>query len=160
LAGSVPLAIFGALIFTFIKMPNPQMPSLTSGFSSTLNIYSQVGLVTLMGLIARNGILVVEFANRLQEEGISKLDAIRQAAVIRLRPVLMTSIATVAGHLPLIFATGAGAQARNSIGVVLVFGIAIGTFFTLFVLPSVYVLLAKDHHLDRQHLADLEHGQA
>ena len=160
LAGSVPLAIFGALIFTFIKMPNPQMPSFTSGFSSTLNIYSQVGLVTLMGLIARNGILVVEFANRLQEEGISKLDAISQAAVIRLRPVLMTSIATVAGHLPLIFATGAGAQARNSIGVVLVFGIAIGTFFTLFVLPSVYVLLAKDHHLDRQHLADLEQGQA
>jgi len=158
LAGSVPLAIFGALIFTFIKMPNPQMPFFTDGFSSTLNIYSQVGLVTLMGLIARNGILVVEFANRLQEEGVSKLDAIRQAAVIRLRPVLMTSIATVAGHLPLIFASGAGAEARNSIGVVLVFGIAIGTFFTLFVLPSVYVLIAKDHHLDKQHLADLEHG--
>ena len=160
LAGSVPLAIFGALIFTFIKMPNPQMPFFTDSFSSTLNIYSQVGLVTLMGLIARNGILVVEFANRLQEEGISKLDAIRQAAVIRLRPVLMTSIATVAGHTPLIFASGAGAEARNSIGVVLVFGIAIGTFFTLFVLPSVYVLIAKDHHLDKKHLADLEHGQA
>ena len=160
LAGSVPLAIFGALIFTFIKMPNPQMPFFTDGFSSTLNIYSQVGLVTLMGLIARNGILVVEFANRLQEEGVSKLDAIRQAAVIRLRPVLMTSIATVAGHLPLIFASGAGAEARNSIGVVLVFGIAIGTFFTLFVLPSVYVLIAKDHHLDKQRLADLEQGQA
>jgi multidrug efflux pump len=160
LAGSVPLAIFGALVFTFIKMPNPQMPFFTDGFSSTLNIYSQVGLVTLMGLIARNGILVVEFANRLQEQGTSKLEAIRQAAVIRLRPVLMTSIATVAGHLPLIFASGAGAHARNSIGVVLVFGIAIGTIFTLFVLPSVYVLLAKDHHLDKQHLADLEHGQA
>ena len=160
LAGSVPLAIFGALIFTFIKMPNPQMPFFTDGFSSTLNIYSQVGLVTLMGLIARNGILVVEFANRLQEEGVSKLNAIRQAAVIRLRPVLMTSIATVAGHLPLIFASGAGAEARNSIGVVLVFGIAIGTFFTLFVLPSVYVLIAKDHHLDKQRLADLEQGQA
>lgn len=160
LAGSVPLAIFGALVFTFIKMPNPQMPFFTDGFSSTLNIYSQVGLVTLMGLIARNGILVVEFANRLQEQGTSKLEAIRQAAVIRLRPVLMTSIATVAGHLPLIFASGAGAHARNSIGVVLVFGIAIGTMFTLFVLPSVYVLLAKDHHLDKQHLADLEHGQA
>ncbi len=160
LAGSVPLAIFGALVFTFIKMPNPDMPSLTGPISSTLNIYSQVGLVTLMGLIARNGILVVEFANRLQEEGVSKMDAIRQAAVIRLRPVLMTSIATVAGHLPLIFAAGAGAEARNSIGVVLVFGIAIGTVFTLFVLPSVYVLLAKDHHLDRQELADLEHGKA
>jgi len=160
LAGSVPLAIFGALVFTFIKMPNPQMPFFTDSFSSTLNIYSQVGLVTLMGLIARNGILVVEFANRLQAEGLSKIDAIRQAAVIRLRPVLMTSIATVAGHLPLIFASGAGAHARNSIGVVLVFGIAIGSFFTLFVLPSVYVLLAKDHHLDRQQLVDLEHGQA
>lgn len=160
LAGSVPLAIFGALVFTFIKMPNPQMPSLTESFSSTLNIYSQVGLVTLMGLIARNGILVVEFANRLQEQGVSKLEAIREAAVIRLRPVLMTSIATVAGHTPLIFAGGAGAEARNSIGVVLVFGIAIGTIFTLFVLPSVYILLAKDHHLDKQHLADLETGQA
>jgi multidrug efflux pump len=160
LAGSVPLAIFGALVFTFIKMPNPQMPSLTESFSSTLNIYSQVGLVTLMGLIARNGILVVEFANRMQEQGATKFDAIRQAAVIRLRPVLMTSIATVAGHTPLIFASGAGAEARNSIGVILVFGIAIGTIFTLFVLPSVYLLLAKDHHLDKQHLAELETGQA
>jgi len=158
LAGSVPLAIFGALVFTFIRMPNAQMHFFTDSFSSTLNIYSQVGLVTLMGLIARNGILVVEFANRLQEQGVAKMDAIRQAAVIRLRPVLMTSIATVAGHVPLIFASGAGAHARNSIGVVLVFGIAIGTFFTLFVLPSVYVLLAKDHHLDRKHIEDLEHG--
>jgi len=160
LLGSAPLAVFGALVFTFIKMPNPDMPFFTDGFSSTLNIYSQVGLVTLMGLIARNGILVVEFANRLQEQGVAKIEAIRQAAVIRLRPVLMTSIATVAGHTPLIFAGGAGAHARNSIGVVLVFGIAIGTIFTLFVLPSVYVLLAKDHHLDRQHMEDLEHGQA
>lgn len=157
LAGSVPLALFGALVFTFIQMPAP-MPFFTDSLSSTLNIYSQVGLVTLMGLIARNGILVVEFANRLQEQGISKIEAIRQAAVIRLRPVLMTSIATVAGHTPLIFASGAGANARNSIGIVLVFGIAIGTIFTLFVLPSVYVLLAKDHHLDKKHLADLEHG--
>ncbi|HWV16150.1 MAG TPA: efflux RND transporter permease subunit [Cellvibrio sp.] len=158
LAGSVPLAMFGALVFTFIKMPNPNMPWFTDSISSTLNIYSQVGLVTLMGLIARNGILVVEFANRLQEEGVAKLDAIRQAAVIRLRPVLMTSIATVAGHVPLIFASGAGAHARNSIGVVLVFGIAIGTVFTLFVLPSVYALLAKDHHRDREELAELEHS--
>ncbi len=157
LAGSVPLAMFGALVFTFIQMPAP-MPFFTDAVSTTINIYSQVGLVTLMGLIARNGILVVEFANRLQEQGTSKIEAIRQAAVIRLRPVLMTSIATVAGHTPLIFASGAGAHARNSIGIVLVFGIAIGTIFTLFVLPSVYVLLAKDHHLDRQHLAELEHG--
>ncbi|MES2675685.1 MAG: efflux RND transporter permease subunit [Pseudomonadota bacterium] len=157
LAGSVPLAMFGALVFTFIQMPAP-MPFFTDSVSTTINIYSQVGLVTLMGLIARNGILVVEFANRLQEQGVTKIEAIRQAAVIRLRPVLMTSIATVAGHTPLIFASGAGANARNSIGIVLVFGIAIGTIFTLFVLPSVYVLLAKDHHLDKQRLAELEHG--
>jgi multidrug efflux pump len=155
LAGSVPLAIFGALLFTFFKMPMP-MPFFTDGFSSTLNIYSQVGLVTLVGLIARNGILVVEFANKMQEKGMSKIEAVREASVIRLRPVLMTSIATVAGHAPLIFASGPGAEARNAIGLVLVFGMAIGTVFTLFVLPSVYVLLAKDHQKDKQRLAELE----
>jgi multidrug efflux pump len=154
LAGSVPLAMFGALVFTFLKIPQP-MPFFTNSFSSSFNIYSQVGLVTLMGLIARNGILVVEFANRMQEQGMTKLEAIREAASVRLRPVLMTSIATVAGHTPLIFASGAGAGARNSIGIVLVFGIAIGTIFTLFVLPSVYMLVAKDHHLDTQELEEL-----
>jgi multidrug efflux pump len=153
LAGSVPLAMFGALLFTFLKIPAP-IPFFTDGFTSTLNIYSQVGLVTLMGLIARNGILVVEFANKLQEEGVAKLDAIREASVLRLRPVMMTSIATIAGHTPLIFAAGAGAEARNSIGIVLVLGMTIGTFFTLFVLPSVYMLIAKDHQHDRE---DLEH---
>jgi multidrug efflux pump len=121
-----------------------------------MNIYSQVGLVTLVGLIARNGILVVEFANRLQEQGVAKLTAIHQAAVVRLRPVLMTSIATVAGHTPLIFASGAGAEARNSIGLVLVLGMTIGTILTLFVLPAVYVLIAKDHAKDRAHLKELE----
>lgn len=154
LAGSVPLAMFGALIFTFIQMPAP-VPFWTDHLSSTLNIYSEVGLVTLLGLIARNGILVVEFANRLQEEGHTKINAVKEAALVRLRPVLMTSIATVAGHVPLIFAAGAGAHARNSIGLVLVFGIAIGTFFTLFVLPSVYVLLAKDHQHDKEELEAL-----
>lgn len=148
LAGSVPLAMFGALLFTFWKMPMP-MPFFTDGFTTTMNIYSQVGLVTLMGLIARNGILVVEFANKLQEQGIAKLDAIREASSLRLRPVMMTSVATIAGHTPLIFATGAGAEARNAIGIVLVLGMTIGTFFTLFVLPSVYMLLAKDHQHDR-----------
>lgn len=157
LAGSVPLAVFGALIFTFIKMPIP-MPFFTDGFSTTLNIYSQVGLVTLMGLIARNGILVVEFANRLQEEGLSKIEAVREAAVVRLRPVLMTSIATVAGHMPLIFADGPGAAARIAIGLVLVFGMAIGTMLTLFVLPSVYVLIAKDHQQEKEKLAALQEG--
>lgn len=148
LAGSVPLAMFGALLFTFLKIPMP-IPFFTNGFTSTLNIYSQVGLVTLMGLIARNGILVVEFANKLQEQGVAKLDAIREASSLRLRPVMMTSVATIAGHTPLIFAAGAGAEARNAIGIVLVLGMTIGTFFTLFVLPSVYMLLAKDHQHDR-----------
>lgn len=156
LLGSVPLAMSGALIFTFLKFPMP-MPHFTSGFTTTLNIYSQVGLVTLVGLIARNGILVVEFANKLQEEGIAKIEAVRQASVLRLRPVLMTSIATVAGHTPLIFAEGAGAMARNSIGIVLVLGMTVGTIFTLFVLPSLYVLLAKDHQ--RDHVDQEQHFQ-
>ncbi|PUA27095.1 MAG: multidrug efflux protein [Cellvibrio sp. 79] len=154
LAGSVPLAMFGALLFTFLKIPMP-IPFFTNGFTSTLNIYSQVGLVTLMGLIARNGILVVEFANKLQEQGMAKLEAIREASSLRLRPVMMTSVATIAGHTPLIFAAGAGAEARNAIGIVLVLGMTIGTFFTLFVLPSVYMLLAKDHQHDREDLEQL-----
>ncbi|MCP5418638.1 MAG: efflux RND transporter permease subunit [Chromatiaceae bacterium] len=144
LAGSVPLAMFGALIFTVLKMPDPNMPHWTSGWTTTMNIYAQVGLVTLVGLIAKNGILIVEFANKLQEEGVAKLEAIRDAAMIRLRPVLMTSVATIAGHFPLVLVTGAGAEARNSIGLVLVGGMAIGTVFTLFVVPSIYILIAKD----------------
>jgi multidrug efflux pump len=145
LLGSVPLAMFGALLFTFLKMPNPDMPFWTNGWTTTLNIYAQVGLVTLVGLIAKNGILVVEFANKLQEQGLPKIEAVREAAMTRLRPVLMTTVATVAGHFPLTLVTGAGAAARNSIGLVLVGGMAIGTLFTLFVLPSIYMLLAKDH---------------
>lgn len=148
LFGSVPLAMFGALLFTFLKMPNPNMPFWTSGWTTTLNIYAQVGLVTLVGLIAKNGILVVEFANKLQEQGLPKVDAVREAAMTRLRPVLMTTVATVAGHFPLTLVTGAGAAARNSIGLVLVGGMAIGTLFTLFVLPSIYVLLAKEHNAE------------
>ncbi len=143
LLGSVPLAMFGALLFTVLKMPNPNMPHWTSGFTTTLNIYSEVGLVTLVGLIAKNGILIVEFANQLQAKGIGKLDAVHEAAMVRLRPVLMTSIATIAGHFPLVLVTGAGAAARNSIGLVLVGGMAVGTLFTLFVVPSLYVLIAK-----------------
>ena len=107
LLGSVPLAMFGALLFTFLKMPNPQIPfPLTEGWTTTLNIYSKVGLVTLMGLIAKNGILIVEFANKLQLEGHAKLAAVREAALIRLRPILMTTAATIAGHLPLTLVTG------------------------------------------------------
>ncbi|MGE0315058.1 MAG: efflux RND transporter permease subunit [Lautropia sp.] len=143
LLGSVPLAMFGALVFTVLKMPNPNMPHWTSGFTTTLNIYSEVGLVTLVGLIAKNGILIVEFANQLQQQGLGKLEAVHQAAMVRLRPVLMTSIATIAGHFPLVLVTGAGAAARNSIGLVLVGGMAIGTLFTLFVVPALYVLIAR-----------------
>jgi len=132
LAGSVPLAIAGALTFSFL------------GFTS-LNIYSQVGLITLVGLIAKNGILIVQFANHLQEEGRSKLNAVIEAASTRLRPILMTTAATVFGHLPLVFASGPGAGARNSIGIMLVSGMIIGTAFTLFVVPSIYMLVAKRH---------------
>ncbi|MFM2044579.1 MAG: hypothetical protein RLY86_3155 [Pseudomonadota bacterium] len=132
LAGSVPLALSGALVFPFL------------GFT-TINIYSQVGLITLVGLIAKNGILIVEFANHLQEQGRSKLEAVREASLTRLRPVLMTTAATVVGHFPLVLVEGPGAEARNSIGIMLVAGMAIGTVFTLFVLPCVYVLLASTH---------------
>jgi multidrug efflux pump len=151
LAGSVPLAMFGALIFTFLKFAGPPDVTfrLTQGWTSTLNIYSQVGLVTLVGLVAKNGILIVEFANVQQLRGLSKLDAVRAAARIRLRPILMTTVATVAGHFPLTLVTGPGAIARNSIGVVLVGGLAIGTLFTLFVVPSLYILIARDHSKDR-----------
>jgi multidrug efflux pump len=132
LAGSVPLAISGALMFSFL------------GFT-TLNIYSQVGLITLVGLIAKNGILIVEFGNHLQETGLSKLEAIIGAASTRLRPILMTTAATVFGHFPLVLAKGPGAGARNSIGIMLVSGMIIGTIFTLFVVPSIYMLVAKTH---------------
>ncbi|MEI6350706.1 MAG: efflux RND transporter permease subunit [Verrucomicrobiota bacterium] len=131
LAGSVPLALSGSLLFTFI------------GFTS-LNIYSQVGLITLVGLISKNGILIVEFANTLQEQGLDKLQAIIQAAGTRLRPVLMTTTATVVGHFPLVLAKGPGAGCRNSIGIVLVTGMIIGTLFTLFVVPAIYMLVAKN----------------
>jgi multidrug efflux pump len=150
LGGSVPLAMFGALLFTFLKIPDPSVPFFTGGWTTTLNIYSQVGLVTLVGLVSKNGILIVEFANQLQLQGHAKLDAVREAAMTRLRPILMTSVATVAGHFPLTLVTGAGAAARNSIGLVLVGGMFIGTLFTLFVVPSIYMLVARDHARDRQ----------
>lgn len=148
LFGCVPLAMFGAMIFTFLKMPDPNVPFWTNGWTTTLNIYSQVGLVTLVGLVSKNGILIVEFANQLQLRGHSKLDAVRQAAIIRLRPILMTSVATIAGHFPLTLVTGAGAEARNSIGLVLVGGMFVGTIFTLFIVPSIYMLVARDHAKD------------
>ena len=132
LIGSVPLAISGALVFSYLDF-------------TTINIYSQVGLITLVGLIAKNGILIVQFANTLQERGVAKLAALREASLTRLRPVLMTSAATVFGHLPLVFATGPGSAARNSIGTVLVAGMTVGTLFTLFVVPVFYSLIAAEH---------------
>lgn len=143
LAGSVPLAIFGALIFTFLKMPNPNMSYWTDAWTTTLNIYSQVGLVTLVGLVAKNDILIVEFVNSLQEQGRTKLEAIHESSMTRLRPTLMTTFATIAGHFPLTLVEGAGTAARNSIGLVLEGGMFFGTLFTLFVIPSIYVLIAK-----------------
>jgi multidrug efflux pump len=130
LAGSVPLAVSGALLFSFLGL-------------TTLNIYSQVGLITLVGLVSKNGILIVEFANHLQERGQDKVRAVIEAAGTRLRPILMTTAATVMGHFPLVLATGPGAGARNSIGIMLVTGMVIGTFFTLFVVPAIYVLVAR-----------------
>jgi multidrug efflux pump len=132
LVGSVPLAVSGALMFSFLGL-------------TTLNIYSQVGLITLVGLVSKNGILIVEFANHLQETGKTKLAAVIEAASTRLRPILMTTAATVMGHFPLVLAKGPGAGARNSIGIMLVSGMIIGTLFTLFVVPSIYVLVARTH---------------
>ncbi len=132
LIGSVPLAISASLSITYLGL-------------TTINIYSQVGLITLVGLVAKNGILIVEFANHLQEQGLGKRAAALEAAKTRLRPVLMTSAATVLGHLPLVFVTGPGAEARNSIGIVLVVGMAIGSLFTLFVVPALYVIIAAPH---------------
>jgi multidrug efflux pump len=136
LAGSVPLALSGALLFSFL------------GFTS-LNVYSQVGLITLVGLVSKNGILIVQFANHLQETGLAKLQSVIDAATTRLRPILMTTAATVVGHMPLVFARGPGAGARNSIGIMLVSGMIIGTLFTLFVVPSIYMLVAQTHRREQ-----------
>jgi multidrug efflux pump len=135
LAGSVPLALSGALLFSFLDF-------------TSLNVYSQVGLITLVGLVAKNGILIVQFANHLQTTGLEKVESVIEAATTRLRPILMTTAATVVGHLPLVFAHGPGAGARNSIGIMLVSGMVIGTVFTLFVVPSIYVLVARTHRAE------------
>jgi multidrug efflux pump len=132
---SVPMSIFGALLFI----------TLGAGGAS-LNIYTEVGLVTLIGLISKHGILIVRFANDLQEQqGYSKRQAIEEAAAIRLRPILMTTAAMVLGVMPLIFASGAGAAARFNLGLVIATGLSIGTLFTLFVVPSVYLLIGQQH---------------
>ncbi|MCU0985832.1 MAG: efflux RND transporter permease subunit, partial [Acetobacteraceae bacterium] len=127
---SVPLAVGGALAALWLN-------------GITLNVYSQIGLITLIGLITKNGILVVEFANQLREEGREMMDAVIEASTLRLRPVLMTSAATVLGAVPLALAVGAGAESRQAIGWVIVGGMTIGTLFTLFVVPAAYTLLAR-----------------
>jgi multidrug efflux pump len=133
---SVPMALFGALIFINLG-------------ATTLNIYTQVGLVTLMGLVSKHGILIVQFANELQRAGKTKREAIEQAAAVRLRPILMTTAAMVFGVVPLVIAAGAGAAGRHAMGLVIFTGLSIGTLFTLFVVPSVYMLLGADHHKQR-----------
>jgi len=137
LLGSAPLALSSALLFTYLDL-------------TTINTYTQIGLITLVGLISKNAILIVEFARQLQAQGLAKLEAIKGAAETRLRPVLMTAGATVMGHMPLVFVTGPGAEARNSIGIVLVAGMLLGTLFTLFVLPSIYCLLAAERRKETQ----------
>ncbi len=129
---TVPMAVSGALIFTSLGV-------------TSINIYTQVGLVTLIGVISKHGILIVQFANQLQREGYDKRRAVEHAAAIRLRPVLMTTAALVLAVMPLIFATGAGAGARFSMGLIIATGMTIGTFFTLFVVPAVYLVVAKVH---------------
>ena len=129
---TVPLSIFGAMIPLFL------------GFA-TMNIYTQVGLITLIGLISKHGILIVEFANQQQRQGFDKITAVKQAAALRLRPILMTTAAMVLGVMPLVLASGAGAASRNNIGLVITVGLSIGTLFTLFVVPVIYSLIATDY---------------
>ena len=127
---TVPLACFGALLFAYL-------------FGQSLNIYTQVGLVTLIGLISKHGILIVEFANQLQKEGFTLIDAIKKACSLRLRPILMTTGAMVFGAIPLVLSHDAGSESRHAIGTVLIGGLCIGTFFTLFILPSIYYMISK-----------------
>jgi multidrug efflux pump len=143
---SVPMALFGALLFINV------------GFA-TLNIYTQVGLVTLLGLISKHGILIVQFANELQREGLTKLAAIEEAAAVRLRPILMTTAAMVLGVLPLVIASGAGAAGRRAMGIVLFTGLSIGTLFTLFIVPAVYIMLGADHHEEAKARDEAEAGR-
>ncbi|MBU6438162.1 MAG: efflux RND transporter permease subunit, partial [Betaproteobacteria bacterium] len=129
---SVPLSMTGALLALWLS-------------GGSLSIYSQIGLITLVGLITKHGILIVEFANQLQEQGADVADAVKQAALLRLRPILMTTGAMVLGAVPLALATGAGAESRHQIGWVIVGGMSFGTVLTVFVVPTVYTLLARRH---------------
>jgi multidrug efflux pump len=140
---SVPLAMFGA--FLCLAVINVGKDAGWWQMATSWNIYTQIGAVTLIGLISKHGILIVEFANQLREQGLEKKDAVLQAANLRLRPILMTTGAMVLGAVPLAFADGAGAEARHQIGWVIVGGLSFGTVFTLFIVPIVYLLLAGRH---------------
>jgi multidrug efflux pump len=129
---SVPMSIAGALVFLYLGV-------------ATLNIYTQIGLVTLIGVISKHGILMVAFANQLQGQGYAKRQAIEDASGIRLRPILMTTAALVLASVPLVLATGAGAQSRFALGLMITAGLSIGTLFTLFVVPTMYMLIGKDY---------------
>ncbi len=164
---SVPMSIAGALFFISLDstdanalnfMPKPvamlfQIVGLGGVGKASINIYTQVGLVTLMGLISKHGILITEFANNLQREGKSKRDAVSEAASIRLRPILMTTAAMVLGVIPLVISSGAGALSRFNMGLVIATGLAVGTAFTLFVVPAIYVVLAGEHHKEEENQA-------
>ncbi len=145
---SVPMSICGALIFISLGIGD-----------ASLNIYTEVGLITLIGLISKHGILIVQFANDLQREGKSKREAIEQAAAVRLRPILMTTAAMVLGVLPLVFASGAGAAGRYNMGLVITTGISIGTLFTMFVVPAMYLLLAHDHQAKQISVVGIEESR-
>jgi multidrug efflux pump len=136
LLGSVPMTLVGALAFLFLG-------------AASVNIYTEVGFITLVGLISKHGILIVQFDNQLQSEGYSKREAVQHAAGVRLRPILMTTAAMVFGVMPLVLASGAGAASRYSMGIVIATGMSVGTLFTLFVVPSVYMLIARDHARER-----------
>jgi multidrug efflux pump len=138
---TVPLAVTGALLALWIV-------------GGTLNIYSKIGLVTLVGLITKHGILIVEFANQIQARGLGVIEAVEEAAVLRLRPILMTTGAMVLGAVPLAFASGAGAESRQQIGWVIVGGMLLGTLLTLFVVPTAYTLLARKHKTFEERLAE------
>jgi multidrug efflux pump len=127
---SVPMSIAGAMAFIMLG-------------ATSMNIYTQVGLITLIGVVAKNGILIVEFANTLQERGRNKRDAVIEASAIRLRPIIMTSLALIVAMIPLLIGSGPGAQSRFAIGITIATGLGIGTFFTLYVLPAFYIVLAK-----------------
>ena len=148
---SVPMSIAGAMAFINFLFIGEYIGL----YSTSINIYTEVGLVTLMGLVSKHGILIVQFANDLQREGKSKRQAVEEAAAVRLRPILMTTFAMVLGVVPLLTAGGAGAASRFNMGVVIASGISIGTMFTLFVVPAAYVLLAGDHHKRASDAADL-----